>query len=154
MTDRLPQPNYEKIPNKKNLSFQNNSLPEVKVPPGSKKKKESRNGPKERDGSLEINYEKSADRDSAIVKARNVVSLQPSNRNEEIEVLKKKLKIENENNIRVIKPTDLDSSNNNEAKSKERDEKGRDFLLPNIKGGSNNGNGSYDNKQENSPRRK
>ncbi len=149
MTDRLPQPNYEKIPNRKNLSFQNNSLPEVKVPPGSKKKKESRNEPK-RDGSLDLNHEKPVERDSS-PRARNVISLQP-NRNEEIEMLKKKLRVEkasDENNIRVVKHSDLDTSNPHDGRSKEKDEKGKDFLLPNI-----NGNGNNDTKQDNSPRRR
>ena len=107
LTDRLPQANYEKIPNKKNMSFQNSSLPDVK----SHKKRESRK--QERgDGavnkkdivnqaSADLVYkekektENGRDRHSEMepqVKARNVVSLQP-HRNDKKENPNKRRKV-------------------------------------------------------------
>ena len=168
LTDRLPQANYEKIPNKKNMSFHNSSLPDVK----SHKKRESR---KQERGDGQVNKkdfvnqasvdqvhkekektENGKDRHSEMepqVKARNVVSLQP-HRNEDIEMIKKKNRIKEEKspeglerdssvtNIRVVKPLE---------EIHHREEKSNDMMLPNIKG---SGAINYEIKYDPSPKRK
>jgi hypothetical protein len=132
------------FPKNKSYSFQNNSLPDVKLQLGVKnrlKDKESRAGRANQENSG--NNEKLLERENS-PKARNTQSLQPNN---EIELLKLKLKhreqIDNtsegislNNNIRVIKPADLDipikslNNKNNDARSK--DLKHKDILLPKI----------------------
>lgn len=142
LTDRLPQPNYEKIPTKKNLSFQNNSLPEVKIPPNSKNRRKEREANKDsyvrnKEGSIDMPLQKERDHSP---KARNVVSLQPT-RPEDSEIIKNRLKLKDGDdskltNIKVVKPADI-------AHEDKRS------VLPSIKSHSN-----YENVSERSPKRK
>lgn len=176
LTDRLPQANYEKIPTKKNLSFQNSSLPDVKV---SKQKRESRN--KERSepvknkdvvnqASADIgigNYkekekidraERHADLNEPHIKARNVVSLQPSRNPDDLELLKKKIRIKDEKspeiverdsshvNLRVVKPS--------EDVHHHQEKHNNDILLPNLPNIKGSGAINYEIKYDVSPRRK
>jgi hypothetical protein len=171
LTDRLPQANYEKIPTKKNLSFQNSSLPDVKV---HKQKRESRN--KERsepvknkdivnqasaDIGLVGNHKEKIERHSDLmepqIKARNVVSLQPSRNPDDLELLKKKIRIKDDKspeivdrdashgNIRVVKPSPSEDHHQ---------EKNSDLLLPNLPNIKGSGAINYEIKYDASPRRK
>lgn len=141
LTDRLPQANYEKIPPKKNLSFQNNSLPDVKIPPSSKQKKIKR-------GASPVHEEDRKPERENSPKSRNVVSL-PSNKNDEIEILKRKLRINDE------KTEDASHKMKSESELPNKD-----LLLPNIKGGSSNKESSkevaphYDIKYDPSPKKR
>jgi hypothetical protein len=122
LTDRLPQANYEKIPTKKNLSFQNSSLPDVKMPPGSKQKKIKR-AASPHDEDRKPDRQDRAEREGS-PKSRIVVSL-PPNRNDEIEILKRKLRINEEKGEEIHKHPNKASD----------DAPNKDVHLPNIKGG-------------------
>ncbi len=149
LTDRLPQANYEKIPTKKNLSFQNSSLPDVKMPPGSKQKKIKR-AASPHDEERKPDRQDRAERENS-PKSRNVISL-PPNRNEEIEILKRKLRINEEKSEEMHK-------NHNKPHEEAQN---KDVLLPSIKGGGalqnkdavKDNHPHYEIKYDPSPRRK
>lgn len=163
LTDKLPQPNYEKIPNKRNLSFTNNKseLPDINGKKILRVKKSKR--PKEIPKDNKKEYSEKKDN-----KERN--SIQPNDGNEDIvvkkmekidedqdEIKKKRIaasldqshlsggKIDNNvinHNIKIIKNSDLDvntsiireKSPTNEEKRKIKE---ANIMLPSIKGQMN-----------------
>jgi len=160
LTDKLPQPNYEKIPNKRNLSFTNNKseLPDINGKNRIKKnKKQERNGKDRKELSENKDYKErynnEGNEDQIVLKRNEKID---EDQDEATNIKRKKIAASldhsqlsannrdhgsGSNNIRIIKDADLDSkvsiirekSPVNDDKKRSKDANGN-VMLPNIKG--------------------
>jgi hypothetical protein len=156
LTDRLPQANYEKIPNKKNLSFNvNSNLPSINKVPNSKNRprkekpevKDSEREPSElKKSPIQQDNNSSHIRESS-ANAKKIL-LMEEDKKKRLAALDRSIEhdIKNPNNIKIIKNIeDLSNSHSEEQR------KINNLMLPNIKA---SGGSSYEIKYEKTPKRK
>ena len=164
LTDKLPQPNYEKIPNKRNLSFTNNKseLPDINGKNINRTKKTKRPEKKEIQKDNKKEYSEKKDiRDRHIIQLNNdandeeIVKKKIEKIDDEQEEMKKKRiaanldysqlsggKRENSavnHNIKIIKNSDMDinlsiAREKSPVNEEKRKIKEANMMLPNIKG--------------------
>lgn len=158
LTDKLPQPNYERIPNKRNLSFTNNKtdLPDIHGKNINKSKKSKKSKEIQKENKKEYSEKKDTkDKHSIQPNNEEIVIKKMEKIDEDQDDIKKKRitaslnqshlsggKIDNSSinhNIKIIKGSDLDINTSvvrekspiNEEKRKIKE---ANNMLPNIKG--------------------